>query len=315
VVRSSWLTAVRTRRLLTVLTVLPARAPGIPNDRTRLRVWRSCDGPIDEVPILLDVLVGAELAVREHGQLRLSRNGQRVVAQQGPQGLRPLALALLRAGYFHDQARTLLELGHSQADGSLTCERRLARRTCPQLVGVLQHWPDVISAHLLRVPAQLVRELEAVWALLPAPSPDDAAVEAARKSIGNRGELYSYQLERLNAEIASDIVWVARDDDNLGYDIEDRSVDPRRRIEVKASGDTSVRFFLSENEWRRAHEDPGHYEVHFWGGVDLQVPPADEFPRLRAQGYPLVLRDLPELLDGGQLSATPYRWRITQPST
>jgi hypothetical protein len=180
---------------------------------------------------------------------------------------------------------------------------------------MLQHWPEVISTHLLQVPAQLVRELESVWALLPAPSADEAALEAARKSIGNRGELYSYQLERLNAEVASDIVWVARDDDNLGYDIEDRSVDPRRRIEVKASGDTSVRFFLSENEWRKAHEEPSRYEVHFWGSVDLQVSPADEFPRLRARGYPLVFRDIPQLLDGRQLAATPNKWRITQPST
>jgi hypothetical protein len=314
VVRSGWLTAVRTRRLLTVLAALPARTPGIPDDQARLRVWRSCGGPIDEVPVMLDVLVGAELAVREHGQLRLSRGGQRVVAQHGPQGLRPLVLALLRAGYFHDQARILLELGRSQADGSLTCASGQARRACPQLVGALQHWPDVTSTQLLRVPAHLVRELEAVWALLPAPSPDEAALEAARKSIGDRGELYSYQLERLNAEVPSDIVWVARDDDNLGYDIEDRSVDPRRRIEVKASGDTVVRFFLSDNEWQKAHEDPSHYEIHFWGSVDLSVPPAEEFPRLRARSYPTVLRNLPELLHSGQLAATTYRWRIVQPS-
>lgn len=314
-VLSSWLTAVRTRRLLTVLAALPTRAPGIPDDQARLRVWRSCGGPIDEVPILLDVIVGAELAVRVQGQLRLSRGGQRVVAQRSPQGLRPLVLVLLRAGYFHDQARILLELGRSQADGTLTCASRSARRACPQLVGALQHWPDVISTHLLRVPAHLVRELEAVWALLPAPSPDEAALEKARKSIGNRGELYSYQLERLNAEVASDIIWVARDDDNLGYDIEDRSVDPRRRIEVKASGETIVRYFLSDNEWRKAHEDPRRYEIHFWGGVDLSVPPAEEFPGMRAKGYPIVLRNLPELLDGGQLAATPYRWRITQPSS
>jgi hypothetical protein len=94
-------------------------------------------------------------------------------------------------------------------------------------------------------------------------SPDEAALEAARKSIGNRGELYSYQLERLNAEVASDIVGVSRDNDNLGHDIEDRSVNPRRRIEVKASGDTTVRFFLSDNEWDKAHEHSDHYEIHF----------------------------------------------------
>lgn len=313
-VRSSWLTAVRTQRLLAVLAALPPRLPGIPSDQARLRVWRSCGGPIDEVPLLLDVLVGAELAIRDRGQVRLSRGGQRVVAQRGSQGQRPLVLALLRAGYFQDQARTLLELGRSHADGTLTCASGQARRACPQLVGALRHWPDVTIARLLSLPAHLVQELEAVWALLPALSPDEAALEAARKSIGNRGELYSYQLERLNAEVPSNIVWVARDDDNLGYDIEDRSVEPRRRIEVKASGEMTIRFFLSDNEWRKAHEDPEHYEIHFWGGVDASVTPAEEFTRLRARGYPMVLRNLPELLRGGQLAASSYKWRIVQPS-
>lgn len=311
-VRSSWLTAARTRRLLDVLAALPARFPGIAIDEARLRIWRFCGGPIDEVLTLIDVLVGTELVSVELGQYRLTRSGQRVIARRGAEGLRPLGLALLRCGYFHDQARELLDLGTNDPDGSLKCPTRQARRACPQLVGILEYWPEVTTAPALRIPPELLQELQAAWALLPPPEPSEAAAEAIRKTIGNRGELYSYQLERLKAEVASNIVWVARDDDNLGYDIEDRSGNPRRRIEVKASGETTVRFFLSENERRKAHTDPSSYEIQFWGGVDLETDPAGEFERLRAQGYPLVFTDLPSLLDGGQLVATPTKWRVTR---
>lgn len=310
-VRSSWLTGIRTRRLLDVITALPGGASGIPAEEARLRVWRFCDGPIDEVPVLLEVLVGAGLARVELGEYKRTPSGHRAIARRGSEGLRPLGLALLRAGYFHDQARALLDLGTNDADGNLTCPTRQARRECPQLIGMLQNWGEVSIAPALLVPAELLKELESVWALLPPPTREEAAAEAIRKTIGNRGELYSYQLERLEADVASNIVWVARDDDNLGYDIEDRSADPRRRIEVKASGEATVRFFLSENEWRKAHEAPATYEIQFWGGIDLASDPADEFQRLRDQGYPLIFSDLPTLMGRGALHATPVKWRLT----
>jgi hypothetical protein len=142
--------------------------------------------------------------------------------------------------------------------------------------------------------------------------PDEALNEAIRQNIGNRGELYSYQHERLNAVDRSHIVWVARDDSNLGYDIEDRSVNPRRRIEVKASGNTPVRFFLSDNEYRKSNDDPISYEVHFWGGIDLNTDPAEEYSRLKRQGYPLVFINLPGLISAGEFEAHPTKWRITK---
>ncbi len=177
---------------------------------------------------------------------------------------------------------------------------------------MLQHWPDVITIPSLRIPTHLANELQAVWALLPPPSATDAGTGALRKTIGDRGELYSYQYERLAAKQPNDIVWVARDDSNLGYDIEDRSAFPRRRIEVKASGEGAVRFFLSDNEWCKAHDDPKSYEVHFWGGIDLNSAPAVEYARLRAEGYPLVFVDLSALLANGSLRAEPVKWRVIQ---
>jgi hypothetical protein len=312
VVRSSWITAVRTRRLFAVLRAIPARPPGIPVTEARLRLWRICGGSIDEVSTLIDVLIGAELVARERAALRLTRVGQTVLARYGAEGLRPFGLALLRAGYFHDQARVLLEISSGDADGNLRCPTRAARQRCPQLIGILQFWPEVAIAAHIQIPTHLVRELETTWALLPPPSPDEAASDAARKNIGNRGELYSYQLERLNATNQADIVWVARDDSGLGYDIEDRSVSPRRRIEVKASGDTAVRFLLSDNEWKKAQDDPVNYEIHFWGGVDLNVSPADEYAKLRTQGFPMIFVDLPSLIAAGEFTSQPTKWLLVR---
>jgi hypothetical protein len=312
VVRSSWITAVRTRRLFAVLRAIPARPPGIRVAEARLSLWRVCGGSIDEVSTLIDVLIGAELVVQERAALHLSRAGKTVLARYSAEGLRALGLALLRAGYFHDQARMLLEMSSGDADGNLSCPTRAARQRCPQLVGILQFWSEVAVAAQIEIPTHLVRELETTWALLPPPSPDDAASDAARKNIGNRGELYSYQLERQNAVNQSDIVWVARDDSSLGYDIEDRSVSPRRRIEVKASGDTAVRFLLSDNEWKKSQDDPTNYEIHFWGGIDLNVSPAEEYVKLRSQAFPMIFVDLPSLITAGEFTSQPARWRLVR---
>lgn len=166
---------------------------------------------------------------------------------------------------------------------------------------------------MVTIPSDLVAELTAGWALLP-PLTGQTDLEVRHKSIGNRGELYSWQRERLSATNPSSIAWVALDDDNLGYDIEDRDARPHRRIEVKGSGGRLVRFFLSDNEWRKAHDDPQLYEIHFWGGIDLNRPVAEEYQALRAEGYPLVFADLPALLARGALDATPDRWRVSTPT-
>jgi hypothetical protein len=80
---------------------------------------------------------------------------------------------------------------------------------------------------------------------------------------------------------------------------------------VKGSGGAEPRFFMSDNEWRKAHDDPSTYEVQFWGGIDLNRPAADEYPALRARGFPIVLRDLPALATAGVLDAQPERWRVS----
>lgn len=244
----------------------------------------------------------------------MTREGEQVRSLRRSEGQRPVVRAILRAGLFHDQARRLLESATVGSDDRLTCRLRDARRVSAQLVGALQAWPDVKTRPQLIVPPSLVQVLSTAWALLPPPAVDAGAAETTRKSIGHRAELYSYELERTRASDRSTIVWVSRDDEGLGYDIEDRSSSTHRLIEVKGSSETAVRFFLSDNEWRKAHANPDWYEIQFWGGINLQRDVGDEFALLRSQGYPLVYRDFPQLVAGGQLVATPWKWRVIEPT-
>lgn len=309
-VTSSWLTAPRVRRLQDILGDIPERLPGLAEADAKLRLWRRCGGPIDELPQLLEVLLHAELIRRDKAVLRLTPVGRRAVSRSRSETRRPLALALIRAGMLHDQTRMFLDSFPADAGGNVTCRLADARGAAPQLTGLLQYWPGIRNGSTLTVPAALVAELTAVWALLAPPSGQRAELETRRKVIGNRAEAYSYQYTRIAAASPSAIKWVARDDDTLGYDLEDRATSPYRRIEVKGSGGLEPRFFMSDNEWRQAHDDPASYEIQFWGGIDLNRPVAEEYPILQAAGFPLVLHNVPSLHAAGMVMASPERWRV-----
>lgn len=66
---------------------------------------------------------------------------------------------------------------------------------------------------------------------------------------------------------------VARDNETLGFDIEDENED--HLIEVKGSVSTEVQFYLSANEYSVMHDNPERYFIHFWGGIDLSKPPPE----------------------------------------
>ncbi len=286
---SGWFTAARIRRLAKILEALPVQGHR-PEERTRA-VWRACGGPLDDVPALLGVLFELSLVEVRAEALRRTKAGQAVYQTSRLGDLRVLAMGLIRAGSFHDQARRLIECSEIRDDGSLSCSLRSARRQAPQLVGVLDYWPTVNLTPLLHVPADLLRELNTVWALLP-PSEEPTWVRE-RKAVGDRAEMYTVQLERTTRN-PSEIAWVARDDDTLGYDVEDRSTAPPRCIEVKGRRDAQVVFYMSANEWRRAQQLGENYEVHFWGEINLSRQPGAEYAALRALGYPRVYQDFAE---------------------
>lgn len=306
---ASWFTGTRLTLLGQVVQTVPAAPPGMRSNQAQLRLWRSCGGPYDEIEPLLGLLTRLGLVNEQQSIFRRSQIGNRVSSAASRGDLKPLCLELVRAGYFHDQARILIESGEVDEQGNLHCATRVARAGAPQLVGVLARWEAVKTLPFLFVPSDLVSELDSVWALLP-PRSEQPAWADERKAVGDRAEMYSVQRERDKVANKSAIVWVSRDSDLLGWDVEDRSVNPHRLIEVKGRRDENPVFYMSENEWRKAHEFHTRYEIHFWGGIDLNRDPSKEYETLRVAGYPLVLVKLAVMLDEGQWTATPVRWRI-----
>ena len=186
-------------------------------------------------------------------------------------------------------------------------ELRVLRRAAPQLLGILRAWPGVVGPSFVIVPSELFAAIDVPWSLVPVPLPGDAV----SKTVGSRGEAYSVHLLRLESQNPSSVLWVARDDESLGYDIEDRSTADVRRIEVKASQQSEVRFFLSANEHTVAHREPKNYGVHFWGDIDLSRDPRTEFSLLRERGFPLVFEDLAAHLADNRLEAVATKYLVT----
>jgi hypothetical protein len=310
--RSDWFTSVRVRRLAQVLVGIPSLPPDISNSEAENIFWRKCGGPLGEIRALIDILIELK-AVRHNGQtLTRTTAGHQIVRTIRNNKDNLLSLSLIRAGYFHDQARILLELSKFDGDGNLHCPTKLARTSAPQLLGMLESWSEVKFFPEVFIPAQLLQELNSVWALLPPPV-DIPKWAAERKAVGDRAEMYTVQFERTRVGPAS-IFWVARDSDSLGWDVEDRSMNPHRCIEVKGRREKEFLFYLSENEWSKAQALGPNYEVHFWGGIDLTIDPAVEYSKLCASGYPIVITNLAAELRN-TLEAVAVNWRITRRSS
>ena len=208
----------------------------------------------------------------------------------------------------HDQIRALLTAATLEAN-ELVCPIQVATAVAPQLTGLLRIWPGAVSDTAVRLVGSVLAEVDSPWSLIPSvvPSSDDA-----RTAVGKRGEAYSFQFLRGNHDDRSLVLWVAADDETLGYDLESVSGDDRNRIEVKASRDTVVRFILTPNEYRRAHDHGPDYTIHFWGGINLHMDPAHEFAQLLERGYPLVYDNPAQLLADGVLVAEPGEWLVTE---
>jgi uncharacterized protein DUF3883 len=307
-VRSDWFTSVRVRRLAEVLVAISSLPPELSDRDSENVLWRKCGGPQAEIRPLIDVLIELKV-VRTSGQnLARTQAGHQIARAIRNRNEDLLALSLIRAGYFHDQARILLESGVIDEVGNLRCPTRFARIGAPQLLGILEKWDEVQLFPEVFIPDKILQELNSVWALLPPPI-EIPKWAAERKEVGNRAEMYTVQYEKTRVGTAS-IFWVARDSDALGWDVEDRSVTPYKCIEVKGRRESDVLFYLSENEWGKAQALGANYEVQFWGGIDLAVDPATEYSLLRANGYPLIISNLSEQL-GQSWQAVAVNWKIT----
>ena len=305
---SHWFTAVRIRRIGQVLQRVPGARPGISKRNAVRAAWSVCGGSFTEVETLLDVLLDLALVTAHDETYNRTASGNKIVRNLRRGDLTPIVIVLIRDGRFHDQARVLLENGEFDSDDNLVCSRKTAEGSAPQLVAALDLWSEVRTRPHLFVPKHLIAELDTVWSLLP-PKPEVPEWALERKRVGDRAEMYSVQFERARVGRSS-IAWVARDSDSFGYDVEDRSVNPFRCIEVKGRRDRKKIFFLTANEMSKAEDFGSRYELHFWGAIDLRRDPWEEYQQLRSEGYPLVIPHLASAIAGGEWQATPTEFRI-----
>lgn len=303
-----WLTAVRLDRLPIVLRAINGYPPpGVISEIAPRVLWPLCGGPRNEIARMLAVLSTAGLILTKDGRLRTSRRGRQLAMQDHQSGGRLLARALIDAGFFLGQARRLSESWSvDQESRTYVCQQKVAVGAAPQLVGLLRRFPGVTAKGEFRFPSEIAELLSEVWVL---PEQDNDL----RRAVGERGEYYSYRYERQLAADSSKIRWAAKDDDGLGYDIEDQNVVPHRRIEVKASRGPDVRFNLSVHEWDVAHIDPASYEVQYWGEVNMSRPLRGEFEALTNAGYPIILNNFIGLVESGEFVAEVASYNISKP--
>ena len=307
-VSSDWFIAPRVRRLQRLVHLLPPRSPGIADNELAKTLRPNIDGPREEISQLVYVLARLGLLYVDSDRYRLSGNGRRTKTLSESRARRELAELLIQTGYLHDQVRQLIESSTFDQDGVAQSRVGQLRHSAPQLLGLLRAWPDIVGPSFVRIPPELFAVIDTPWSLLPPPLPE----EGNRQAIGYRAEAYSFHLLRLESKNPTSVVWVARDDQSLGYDIEDRSTGAVHRIEVKGSQSGDVRFFLTEHEHEVAHLDQSSYEIHFWGEINLNRFPNSEFSMLRERGFPLRFVDLASHLTDHRLVAVPTRYRVTR---
>ena len=307
----AWFTGPRLERLAIALLAIGTNAPGIAREGAIRAIWRKCGGSHEEVWQVVEILASLDLVRVESDYIRRAKAGNPVARSLRAGDYRPLGLTIIRAGLFSEQARSLLASGNVDADGNLVCLPRVAASVAPQLIGLLSRWAEFQSRPKVVVPSNVVNELAAVWALR-APEGEEAPWLSERRRVGVRAELYSFQRERSEAPDPSAIAWVAKDSDSLGWDIEDRTATPYRKIEVKGSRQENPVFFLSENEWKQASIHGSNYEVQFWGNIDLQREEPSEYASLRAIGFPIVISNISDRVASGEWAATPVQWRFAK---
>ena len=305
-VSSDWFIAPRVRRLQRLVRILPSRPPGIAGSQLAKTLRPQIDSPPAEIPRLVHILAMLGLLHVDSDRYYLSRKGRRAATLSEARCRIELAELLIQSGLMHDQVRQVIEASTLDREGMARSRVGQLQHSAPQLLGLLRAWPEIVGPSFVRIPSDLFASIDAPWSLVPIPS----AREDIKEAVGHRAEAYSFHLLRLESKFPSSIVWVSRDDQGLGYDIEDRSAGMVHRVEVKGSQGKEVRFLVTAHEHNVAHQNPSGYEVHFWGEINLNRSPDHEFSTLRERGFPLRFEDLAAHLADHRLQATPTRYLV-----
>lgn len=300
-------------RLRLILTTVPSReVGGISAEGLQLLMQARVGAAAQTVPIALSCLDTMRLVTTADGMVARSRLGDRVRREMRRGGSHALATAIIRSGMMAGQVRAIRLVLRRNGDG-YECGRHAAQSAAPQLFGLLARMPDVMIGGQILIGRESSLELDSIWnELTPASRVDWEDIEKRRKAIGERAELYSMQLER-SAQVGAfeRIVWVSRDDDSLGYDIEIRGR-PTRHVEVKGSAGPEIVFLLSSNEYSVARRVQENYEIQFWGKINLRSDPRDDFDRLTAMGYPIRIHNPVSALANPPWSIEPSVYRVSR---
>jgi hypothetical protein len=308
---SNQFTEVFIEQLLQSITGIPSHhAGGMTVDRLQAFLAARIGVSRRSIRAVVSCLTMMRLITETGDVIGRSPSGDRLRRDVRSLGSYPFAVAVLRSGLMADQVRKLRPVLRRDGDG-YECGRSAAQAAAPQLVGLLARMPDVWVGGKIVIGRGSGLELDSVWNELPPASRINwQAAEKRRKAVGDRAELYSLQLER-SAHVGAleRITWVSRDDDSLGYDIEVAG-SQTRRIEVKGSAGQEVQFLLSSNEYDVAGQYGSAYEIHFWGTIDIRCDPLEEFDRLKAAGYPVVIPDPVSSLSQQPWEIEPAQYRV-----
>ncbi|MER5672788.1 DUF3883 domain-containing protein [Pseudonocardia alni] len=268
-------------------------------------------GTVSEIDQALSFLLFLDLTEVANERLCRTAEGDRLSRRIRQSGPHEFSVFMLRSGLLAEQIRIALSLS-SVRSGQMRLPLAPLRRTAPQLVAVLSRLPEVQLRSPVMLPDWVAIELESAWNQVDYIPPATLTGMEHRLAVGERAELYSLQYERSSRVGASaQIIWVSRDDANAGYDIEIRHSSPARCVEVKGSSDSrEVVFFLSSNELDKSRTYGQAYEIHYWGGIRLHVRAADDYARLVAAGYPLIISDPSSVLFGPGWECEPTGYRV-----
>lgn len=315
---SNQLTELFVSQLLLGIDAVPSHfAGGLSAERAHNRLAISVGVSVQTTRAVVEALTVLGLVAEKGGVLGRTRAGDRMRRGVRSDGSHVLAAALVRSGVLADQIRRLRQVLVRDGDG-YRCGRGAAQAAAPQLSGLLARMPDVSLTGQLVIGKATALELDSVWNEVPPETRTNwSDIDNKRRAVGERAEHYSMQLERSREVGAIDrIVWVSRDDDDLGYDIEVKNVDSHekpRLVEVKGTSGRAVQFFLSSNECDVAVAAGENYEVQFWGSIDLARAPMDEYEVLRAAGYPITIVNPGQELGQQPWLIEPSQYRVTRP--
>ena len=309
---SSAFTETFVEQIYVTLTVVPSAQQGRATTDGLVQILQSrITGGRRAARRVIDCLVVLGLVAETSGTYSRTSVGDRVRRVARSEGSAAIALALIRSGHMADQIRELRSVLKLTPNG-YECLQSEARGHAPQLLGLLARLAGVAIGATISIGSIPGLELDSIWnELAPSARLDWLDIDKRRKAVGERAELYSMQFETNASLGARDrILWVSRDDDSLGYDIE-VAEERRRCIEVKGTSGREVQFFVTSNEYDVASRYGDDYEIQFWGMIDLRTDPPQDYERLRGAGYPVRVRNPVQVLHQEPWRIAPDRYRVT----